>query len=99
MKSRAFRLAPAVAALTAGLLLAGASGAAVATPSEESPSATGSAASKSDDKSARASWTKRGEYYHNQDCCHSAGDHGKRNGDWHDYKCEHHGHWWWLYSK
>ncbi|WP_372408274.1 hypothetical protein [Streptomyces luteireticuli] len=42
MKSRAFRLAPAVVA-TAGLLFAGTAGTAVAVPSDDSPSPTGSA--------------------------------------------------------
>lgn len=99
MKSRAFRLAPAVVALTAGLLLAGASGAAVATPSEESPGATSSAVNKSDDERARANWTNRGKYYHNKDCCYGAGNHGQQKGEWSQYRCEAHGHWWWLNTK
>ncbi|UQI43240.1 hypothetical protein M1P56_01990 [Streptomyces sp. HU2014] len=98
MKSRALRLVPA-AALTAGLLLAGASGAAVATPSEASPSATASPGGTSDNQLTRASWTTRGEYYHDKRCCQDAGKHGKHHGDWHEYKCEQHGHWWWLRTK
>ncbi|GHG78935.1 hypothetical protein [Streptomyces griseocarneus] len=99
MKSRAFRLIPAVAALMAGLLLAGASGAAVAAPPEDSPSATSDTANKSNDELAQANWKKRGEYYHDQDCCYAAGNHGQQLHVWKQYKCQAHGHWWWLYTK
>ncbi len=104
MKSRAFRLAPAVAALTAGLLLAGASGAAVATPSENSPSASSDTANKSDNELARAGWQVRSKWYHDQGCCYEAGNLGQHYGDWHEYDCkrkqDNHGHrWWWLYTK
>ncbi|RLU94660.1 hypothetical protein CTZ27_18270 [Streptomyces griseocarneus] len=110
MKSRTFRLAPVVVAVTAGLLT-GTVGAAVAAPSEESPSATSSAASSptgsapsgQENEPAKDSWKKRG-HYDDENSCRKAGEEGQSRGKWHDYKCERaydHGDYrsyWWLYT-
>ncbi|MCC3777562.1 hypothetical protein [Streptomyces sp. UNOB3_S3] len=99
MKSRAFRLTPAAAVLTAGLLLAGASGAAVATPADDSASATSNSANKSDDKQTSPTWYVRSRWQSDQDCCYAAGNHGQNDThEWHQYKCQQHGNWWWLYT-
>ncbi|MEV4431457.1 hypothetical protein [Streptomyces sp. NPDC049555] len=97
MKTRTFRLAPAVAAATAVLLTATA-GAAVAAPSDESPSASTSASASPID-----GWTKRG-HYDDEKACVEAGKKGQGHGDWHEYQCkreydnDHYRYYWWLYT-
>ncbi|WP_171170724.1 hypothetical protein [Streptomyces sp. I05A-00742] len=103
MKPRTFRLAPVVAAVTAGLLLAGSAGTAVAAPSEESPSPAGSASgsasgpatgstpgeSGQDDQESRPPQhaKKRGPYQSEREC-RQAGEKGVRDGKWQHYRCE-----------
>ncbi|MCA6091308.1 hypothetical protein LE181_03875 [Streptomyces sp. SCA3-4] len=101
MKSRTFRLAPAVAAVTAGLLMAGTAGAAVAAPSEESPSPTSSAASPQDDETK--GWEKHGPY-DDENSCQKAGKEGQSHNKWREYKCKReynndkYRYYWWLYT-
>ncbi len=84
MKTRNFRLAPAVVVATAGLLFAGTAGAAVAAPSDDSPSATSSAAGEE----AKADW-KPGAWYNDEASCREAGEKGKHDGKWGEYRCKH----------
>ncbi|MFI9203112.1 hypothetical protein [Streptomyces sp. NPDC053048] len=86
MKSRNFRLAPAVAVATVGLLFAGTAGAAVAAPSEESPSP--SATSTSAGEEAKADW-KPGAWYDDEEACKKAGEKGRTDGKWREYRCKH----------
>ncbi|GHC40215.1 hypothetical protein [Streptomyces cinnamoneus] len=103
MKSRTFRLAPVVAAVTAGLLMAGTAGAAVAAPSEESPSPASSASSPQDDDLSKGHWDKRGSY-DDENSCQKAGKEGKSHGTWSDYRCKReynndkYRYYWWLYT-
>ncbi|MEU3355295.1 hypothetical protein [Streptomyces sp. NPDC037389] len=103
MKSRTFRLAPAVAAATAVLLLAGTAGAAVAAPSDESPSATSSATSQQPVDPEKEHWDKHGPYSDEQSC-RKAGKDGVDHGNWHEYQCkkvyneEKYRYYWWLYT-
>ncbi|MFI1972138.1 hypothetical protein [Streptomyces cinnamoneus] len=103
MESRTFRRAPAVAAVMAGLLLAGTAGAAVAAPSDDPPSATSSATSQQDTDLAKGHWDKRGRY-DDENSCQKAGKEGKSHGDWREYQCkreddrnDYHSYWW-LYT-
>ncbi|MBH1935272.1 hypothetical protein I5Q34_13485 [Streptomyces sp. AV19] len=114
MNPRKFRLAPVVAVATAGLLFAGTAGAAVAAPAEETPSATssatgeatGSAPSEEADEQAKelkkSGWKADG-WYHDEYACQEAGERGKDDHKWRDYKCKkekRHGHWQWhLYYR
>ncbi|MEV5378879.1 hypothetical protein AB0L26_23325 [Streptomyces nondiastaticus] len=83
MNSRNFRLAPAVAVATAGLLFAGAAGTAVAAPSDESPTPTSSAASDE----AQGNW-KPGGWYDDEASCKKAGEQGKQDHKWREYQCK-----------
>ncbi len=82
MKSRNFRLAPAAAVVTAGLLFAGTAGAAVAAPSEESPTPTSSVSEE-----AKADW-KPGAWYDDEEACKKAGEKGKQDHKWREYRCK-----------
>ncbi|WP_171169190.1 hypothetical protein [Streptomyces sp. I05A-00742] len=101
MKLRNFRLAPAAAVVTAGLLFVGTAGTAVAAPSVKSASATSSAVIEE----AQASWRADG-WYRSEHSCRDAGKKGKRQGKWRDYRCKyeerHHGrhdYQWHLYYR
>lgn len=83
MKSRNFRLAPAAAVVTAGLLFAGTAGTAVAAPSEESPTPTSSAVNEE----AKADW-KPGAWYDDEEACKKAGEKGKQDHKWREYRCK-----------
>ncbi|GHG54594.1 hypothetical protein [Streptomyces griseocarneus] len=83
MKSRNFRLAPAVAVATAGLLFAGTAGTAVAAPSEETPNATSSAVSEE----VKGDW-KPGAWYDDEAACKKAGEQGKQDHKWSEYRCK-----------
>ncbi|MEH6372841.1 hypothetical protein V7793_00530 [Streptomyces sp. KLMMK] len=83
MKSRNFRLAPAVAVATAGLLFAGTAGAAVAAASDESPPPASSAPSEE----AQADW-KPGAWYDDEAACKKAGEQGKKDNKWREYRCK-----------
>ncbi|MEU1782270.1 hypothetical protein ABZ545_22715 [Streptomyces abikoensis] len=102
MKSRTFRLAPAAATVTAVLLLAGTAGAAVAAPSDESPSPSGSATSQQVDP-VKEHWDKHGPYADEQSC-RKAGKDGQDHGNWHEYQCkreynnDQYKYYWWLYT-
>ncbi|MEV4441524.1 hypothetical protein AB0K09_21365 [Streptomyces sp. NPDC049577] len=103
MKSRTIRHAPAVAAITAGLLFAGTAGA-VAAPSDDSPSAPSTPTSQADPSDpAAAHWDKRG-HYDDENSCRQAGKDGQSHGKWHEYKCKReysqddYHYYWWLYT-
>ncbi|MBC2879656.1 MULTISPECIES: hypothetical protein [Streptomyces] len=100
MRSRNFLRAPA-AVVISGLLLAGTAGAAFAAPPDDSPSASSSAAgsdsggASGDDAASgganteelSSSWKPDG-WYDSEHECKKAGDKGKQQHKWHDYRCK-----------
>ncbi|EMF00355.1 hypothetical protein H340_11620 [Streptomyces mobaraensis NBRC 13819 = DSM 40847] len=96
VKSRTFLRAPA-AVVTAGLLFAGTAGAAFAAPPDDPPSASSSAAggdsggASGDDKATTeelsSSWKPDG-WYDSEHECKQAGEKGKQQHKWHDYRCK-----------
>ncbi|GHF71188.1 hypothetical protein GCM10010218_60660 [Streptomyces mashuensis] len=82
MISRKIRLAPVVLA-TAGALFAGTAGAAVAAPLDDPPSPSSSATSEE----AKADW-KPGGWYDDEASCKKAGEQGRHDGKWAEYRCK-----------